>query len=282
MHATGHDWDRRTHQIRLLAEHAASSRTMESWQIAEPHNADALVVRADTVVMRLFHTLAHKYQDTPPPTDRDVFDWQHLNKAARLCLEASQAFPADPMPWVSLLTLARLYGNGHPDTRTWWQEIRARDPYSREAHHQLLRHISARWHGSHGRMYDFARDTATAAPLGSPLAALTQAAHVEHYRERLRTEGKNALGLSFHWVNGMTLYSLNTTFDKWIMHRDAVEYAQDVTDLNLLAHGLVFARLTEKAAIVFRHLGNRATRTPWSYCGDPQTLFIRWRDILQP
>lgn len=272
LRATGHDWDRRTHRIRLLAETAAGNRTVESWQIAEPHSTDALVLRADTEVMRLFYARALEHPDS--------FDLQRLHHAADVCFQATKAFPADPMPWISLLTLARLYGEGHPHTWQWWDELLKRDRYSREAHHQVLRHLSARWHGSHGRMCDFARDVATTAPLGSPLAVLTQAARAEHYRELIRTEGKTSIGLSFHWTHEALHQDLNTTLTRWIAHRSTLEYAQDVTDLNLLAHALIYANRTNDATTVFQHLGNRPTITPWSYSGDPQTLFTRWHNQL--
>ncbi|MCX4825853.1 hypothetical protein OG883_39775 [Streptomyces sp. NBC_01142] len=280
LHATGNDWDRRTHRIRLLAETAAGCRTVESWQIAEPHNADALVLRADTEVMRLFFQLAQEQQHTSPPPAQDVFDRTRLHHAADFCFQASYAFPADPMPWISLLTLARLYGAGHPHTWHWWHELRTRDRRSREGHHQVLRHLSARWHGSHGSMYDFARDTAAASPLGSPLAVLTQATRAEHYRELIRTEGKSSIGLSFHWTHDALNPDLDTTLERWIAHRGPIEYAQDVADLNLLAHALVYANRHHDAALVFQHLGNRPTITPWSYSGDPQALFTRWHNEL--
>lgn len=274
LRTTGHDWDRRTHRIRLLAETAAGSRTVESWQIAEPHDPNALVLRADTEVMRLFYARAQEHPD--------AYDRKRLHNAADICFQASETFPADPMPWISLLTLARLYSGGHPHTWMWWEELLKRDRYSREGHHQVLRHLSARWHGSHGRMYDFAREVAATAPLGSPLAVLAQAARADHYREVIRTEGRAAVGLSFHWSHEALGQDLSNTLDRWIAHRGPIEYAQDVADLNLLVHALVFAGRTEEAAFVFTHLGNRPTLTPWSYSGDPQALFTRWRDELVP
>ncbi|WP_053689332.1 hypothetical protein [Streptomyces sp. WM6372] len=277
LRGTRHDWDRRTHRIRLLAQTAAGSRTVESWQIAEPHDTDALALRADTDVMRLFCALAQAPPQTQRPPDRDAFDRNRLHHAARSCFRAADACPADPMPWISLLTLSRLYGGGHPDTGLWWAELRARDRNSREGHHQMLRHVSARWHGSHGRMYDFARDVAVAAPPGSPLAVLTQAARVEHYRELIRTEGRASLGLSFHWTHEAVAPDLDATLARWIAHRAPVEYAQDVADLNLLAHGLVFAGRINDATSVFHHLGDRPTAVPWSYCGDPRALFTQSR-----
>ncbi|TDU77006.1 MULTISPECIES: hypothetical protein [unclassified Streptomyces] len=260
------DWDRRSHRIRLLADAAADRRVAEAWQASEPDSPDALVLRADIEVMRMF---AVARRGTMPAVNR--LDW-----TARICLQASEAAPEDPHPWVSLVTLARLYEGGHAAMGRWWQELCARDPYHREAHHQGLRYMSARWHGSHGQAYNFARDRAAAAPLGSPLAVLPQVARAEQYRHRAESEGRNSLDLLHHWSGDAGRWDLRTTMERWIGSRTAPQ-AQDVADLNHLAHGLVHADMLAEAATVFDLLDGRATRVPWAYTGDPEQQYVRWR-----
>ncbi|WP_328941452.1 hypothetical protein OG259_07190 [Streptomyces sp. NBC_00250] len=263
---TPDDWDRRAHRIRLLADAAAGRRTVDLWQASEPQNPDAAVLRAETEVMRLF--AAARAGRTP--------DAERLERAAGLCYRAAELAPADPHPWVSLLTLGRLHPQGHPEMSAWWNEILTRDPYHREGHHQALRYLSARWHGSYGTALNFAWDVASSAPYGSPLAILAQVARAEHYQYRVRTEGKAVLGLTHHWSEERARGDLRNALDKWVAHR--VPRAQDVADLNYLAHGLVKAAMADRAGVVFRLLDNRATEVPWSYTGDPEQLFIRWRD----
>ncbi|SEK35341.1 hypothetical protein [Streptacidiphilus jiangxiensis] len=278
---TGRDWDRRTHRMRLLADTAATTRTVESWQVAEPNNPDALVLRAETEVQRLFLAVAEtSNQNGTPPPGEDALDRRELDRVARICLQAAERHPADPIPWVSLLTLARLYAGGHPHVWHWWRELQARDQFNREGHHQVLRHLSARWHGSYGEMYNFARDTAAFAPAGSPLCTLTQAARAEHYRHRLQSEGESAVGLTYHWTHEVAVQALHGTLRQWIAHRSTIEYAQDVADLNLLLHGLVFAGLLQEAKEISALLGDRPARIPWAYCGDPMALFQHWRAQL--
>ncbi|MFI7011068.1 hypothetical protein [Streptomyces sp. NPDC050145] len=260
------DWDRRAHRIRLLADAAAGRRTVDLWQASEPHNPDAAVLRAETEVMRMF-AAARAGEDTGAA---------RLDSAAWLCHRAAALAPADPYPWVSLVALGRLYPGGHPDMHAWWKELLARDPYHREGHHQALRFLSARWHGSYGQALNFAWDAAAYTPNGSPLAVLTQVARAEHYRHRVAEEGRGSLGLSHHWSDEQARRDLTTALDKWITHR--VPGAQDVADLNHLAHGLTKAGLTERLGEVFQLLDNRATDVPWSYTGDPDEQYIRWRD----
>ncbi|WP_086827715.1 hypothetical protein [Streptomyces sp. NRRL B-24572] len=261
------DWDRRSHRVRLLADSAAGRRTVDVWHASEPGHPDAAVLRAETEVMRMFGAAR---AGAPPSADS-------LDRVARLCLQASELAPVDPQPWVSLVSLGRLYEGGHPDMGYWWKELLARDPYHREGHHQALRHLSARWHGSHGQAANFAWDVVAYVPAGSPLAVLPLVARSEEYRYRVEVEGRTAVGLTYHWNSEAAKRDLRVVLEKWIGARTA-EYAQDVADLNQLAHGLVRAGMKREAADVFRTLGNRATRVPWSYAGDPEQLFVFWRD----
>ncbi|MEV7725679.1 hypothetical protein AB0P15_13190 [Streptomyces sp. NPDC087917] len=267
----GTDWDRRSHRVRLLADAAADRRTVDVWQAADPTDPDAAVLRAETEVMRAF-ALA---RDGATP-GRDGLD-----RVARVCLTACELAPADPHPYVSLVTLARLYEGGDSNTGHWWRELRARDPFHREGHHQALRYLSARWHGSPGEAYNFAWDAAVYAPPGCPLAVLPQVARAEHYRHLQETEGRGSIGLSTHWSGDRARWDLREALGKWIGGRTG-ESAQDVADLNHLAHGLVHAGMEDAAGPVFALLDNRATILPWAYSGDPETLFRRWRDRVGP
>ncbi|MFJ6632412.1 hypothetical protein ACIQMR_13560 [Streptomyces sp. NPDC091376] len=260
------DWDRRAHCIKLLADAAAGSRTADLWAASEPRRPDAAVLRAETEVMRMF--AAARSSAMP--------DAATLDRTAWLCHRAADLAPDDPSPWVSLLALGRLYPEGHQNMKHWWQEVQNRDPQHREGHHQALRYLSARWHGSHGAALNFAWDGALYAPDGSPLAVLPLVARAEHFRHRSETEGDNALFLNRHWDEAGVRNDLRTALDRWITHR-TTPGAQDVADLNHLAHGLVHAGMTDRAGEVFELLDNRATTVPWSFTGDPEAGYVKWR-----
>ncbi|GGO96434.1 hypothetical protein [Wenjunlia tyrosinilytica] len=278
---TGQEWGLRTHRMRLLADTAAAGRAVESWQVAEPGSTDALALRGETEVARAFAAAAAAARSGSPPSPHEhSLDPETLDRVGQICWEATQANHADPVPWVSLLALARLYAGGHPRVWAWWDELRARDPYNREAHHQVLRHLSARWHGSHGATYDFARDCAAVAPAGTPLAVLAQAARVEHFRLLVRAEGTTSLVLTHHWKNEAALADLRVSVRQWLAHLVEPCAAHDVADLNLLAHGLVEGGMLAEAATAFHWLGNRATQSPWAYGGDPEAVYASWRDRL--
>ncbi|MGW6156836.1 hypothetical protein ACWFRM_27410 [Streptomyces sp. NPDC055144] len=270
--AAGSDWDRRTFRMRLLAQATAGTSVAESWHESQPRNADALVLRAETEVMRAFNLAM-------AAGPGNAVDPDQLERAVRTALRAAEAFPADPVPWVSLLTVARLFPGGHPSMEHWWKELHQRDPDNREGNHQVLRHLSARWHGSHGVMYNFAQDVTATLPPGSPLAVLPQMARIEEYRYRVEREGSQAIGLLQFWNNENSASQARRTWHLWIAQRQYT-YAQDIADLNTLAHASCYADLTGEAAHLFRLLDGQATRVPWSCHGVPEEIFTRWQSKL--
>ncbi|MFJ2646158.1 hypothetical protein ACIO1C_05430 [Streptomyces sp. NPDC087420] len=275
LRATGTDWPRRTHRQRILSHAAAGSSAVETWRAAEPDSPDAAVLRAATEVVRVFNQAI--------AAGRGIgVDQARLDGAVLTCLDAADASPDDPMPWVSLLTVARLYEGGiaQGELRRWWDEMRRRDPYNMEGHVQLLRYFSARWHGTHGRMYDFARDAAGAAPPGSSLSVLVQIARVEEFRHVAEAgRGRRPVrDFGQHWHHELAVTEVRRTFERWIGWRAAGPVVpEEVGELNYLTHAACYAGLDDEARALFELLGSRAARVPWSYTGDAAEQFTAFR-----
>ncbi|MFF4756306.1 hypothetical protein ACWD5R_38535 [Streptomyces sp. NPDC002514] len=278
LRATGGDWPSRGHRMRLLAQSCAGSTTVESWLAAEPHSPDALVLRAATETARAFTLAVAAGRGVP-------IDRERIDAAVLACLRATEAWPADPTPWVSLISVARLYPTGvrRRELARWWDELHRRDPYSVEGHLQVLHYYSARWHGTHGLMYDFARDAAGVAPPGCALPVLVQYARVEEFRyAQDGTQGRrSAVGLGQHWDHDGAVGDVRRTWQRWVVGRgDGGVVPAELRDLNHLAHAACHAGSTDIASALLRMLGRRATRTPWSYTGDPAQQLLRWRREL--
>lgn len=278
--ATGRDWASRGHRIRQLAQVCAGSSTVESWLSADPHSADALVLRAATETARTFNVAIAAGRGVP-------IDQHRVDAAVLACLTAAEAHPEDPTPWVSLISVARLYPSGvrRQELGRWWDELHGRDPYSIEGHLQVLHYYSARWHGTHGLMYDFARDAAGVAPPGCPLPVLVQYARVEEYRFALdAAQGRHsAVGLSQHWNHDGAASDLRRTWQRWVMGRTETRIAPaELRDFNYLAHAACTAGARDIAGILLGMLGPRATRAPWSYTGDAEKQITKWRKELRP
>lgn len=274
LHDTGDDWPRRTHRMRILSHAAADSSAVETWRAAEPGNPDAAVLRAATEVVRVFNQAIAAGRGTG-------IDPARLDSAVLTCLGAADASPADPLPWVSLLTVARLYEGGLAagELRRWWDELRHRDPYNMEGHVQLVRYFSARWHGTHGRMYDFARDAAGAAPPGSALPVVVQIARVEEFRYVAEgSRGRPVRDFGQHWHHELAVTEVRRTFERWIgARRDGPVVPEEVGELNYLTHAACYAGLDDVARDLFALLGWRAARVPWSYTGDAAEQFTAFR-----
>ncbi|MEU3611955.1 hypothetical protein ABZ725_06500 [Streptomyces sp. NPDC006872] len=275
LRATGPDWLVRGHRVRLLAQACAGSSTVETWLAAEPHSADALVLRAATETARAFNVAIAAGRGAP-------VDRTRVDAAVLACLAATEAYLDDPTPWTSLISVARLYPSGvrRQELARWWDELHRRDPYSMEGHLQVLHYYSARWHGSHGLMYDFARDAAGVAPPGCPLPVLVQYARVEEFRHTLdAAQGRSAsVALSQHWKNDGAVSDVRRTWERWIMGRSGEAVAPgELRDFNYLAHAACSAGASDVAAPLLRTLGRRATRAPWSFTGDPTQQLVKWR-----
>lgn len=276
LRATGPDWFVRSHRVRLLAVACAGNSTVESWVATEPHGGDALVLRAATEVARAFNLAIAAGRGVP-------IDQNRIDRAVIACLDAAEAYPADPTPWISLISVARLYPAGvrRQELGRWWDELYQRDAYNVEGHLQVLHYYSARWHGSNGLMYDFARDAAGVAPPGSALPVLVQYARVEEYRAlQDGTQGQQGalVGLSQHWNHDGAVSDVRRTWQRWITGRpDGPVAPGEVRELNYLTHAACYAGLPDISTALFRMLGRRASRTPWSYTGDPEQEFTRWR-----
>ncbi|WP_210594225.1 hypothetical protein [Streptomyces sp. GESEQ-35] len=275
LRATGPDWLVRGHRVRQLAQACAGSSTVESWLAAEPRSADALVLRAATETTRAFNLAITAGRGVP-------IDRRRIDGSVTACLDAAEAYPEDPTPWISLISVARLYPSGvrRQELARWWDELHRRDPYSVEGHLQVLHYYSSRWHGTHGLMYDFARDAAGVAPPGCALPVLVQYARVEEFRYALdAAKGRHtAMGLGQHWDHDGAVSDVRRTWQRWIMGRtDSTIAPGELRDFNYLAHAACLADQSDIAAPLLRMLDCRATRTPWSYTGDPQQQILKWR-----
>ncbi|MEU6067003.1 MULTISPECIES: hypothetical protein [Streptomyces] len=279
LRATSTDWLSRGHRIRQLAQACAGSSTVESWLAAEPRSADALVLRGATETARAFTVAISAGRGVPIDRDR-------IDTAVLACLQATEAWPEDPTPWISLISVARLYPTGvrRQELARWWDELHRRDPYTVEGHLQVLHYYSSRWHGTHGLMYDFARDAAGVAPAGCALPVLVQYARVEEYRYALDgAQGQHsAVAMGQHWNHDGAVSDVRRSWQRWITNRGDTPVAPgELRDLNYLTHAACLAGANDIAAALLRMQGRRATRTPWSFTGDPEKQLVKWRSDLR-
>ncbi|MGW0332264.1 hypothetical protein ACWD0J_10405 [Streptomyces sp. NPDC003011] len=263
-------WALRTSRSQVLAAVAADGDAIEAWLQEQPQNCNAKMMHARVSVQRALN--AH-HAGQPGGASR-------ADGARAACWEAARRWPADPVPWVALLALAKM------DTPDLWRrrpehqapaweyllprgpwgllrEAQQRDPNNREAWHRMLQALGAYRENA----FDFVRWVVTWAPQGSPLVLLPLYLHSEHYGE-LRTQG--ALTTSLYWTRDPISYYTHRALHWWFAHADPASWLPP--DLNHLGQALHSGGFTEGRE-VFEAIGPFATPVPWKYVADkPQ----RW------
>jgi hypothetical protein len=209
--------------------------------------------------------------------------WTQLAEIAlRACRAAIDAAPRDPTPLVALLTLARL---GHTpqvasagsdefaEVKGPWElldQIRALDPFHREAHIRFLHCL-----GSDADRLHFAMHTANTTPLDADPQVVVLVALVEQYRSK-SPEQRGERMLEGQWRLPRALqYSLDL-HENWFPRARARRFAP-ITDYSYLAHALWAGDRTPQARDVFVAMGPYAASLPWSVFGNPETALLRAR-----
>jgi hypothetical protein len=295
--ATGTDWALRTSRTQVLAAAAAGTDVVRAWLTEEPASADGAVLRARVAVERALraHRLGHAAA-------------QAIVAEARMsCRQAAERAPADPVPWVGLLALARTDpSQALPEHRRrppepmlppgpWGllQQVQNRHPGNREAFHRVLHLLHARRDQSHGAQVDFVRWVVSWAPAGSPLLVLPLYAYAENYRHQWERGRLDPL-MRRQWTREYIARDVRAALHGWFEHAGPDAARPDgplppsnggfrsLSDLNHLAHALWASHQFTDAARVFEALGPFATRLPWAYVSnDPSRPELAEREFLR-
>ncbi|MFJ1805382.1 MULTISPECIES: hypothetical protein [unclassified Streptomyces] len=261
LHATGRDWDRRVHRISVLARTLPPVVT-DRWMKDRPRDPDALLLRACTRVAQVQGRTGWS---------NDAWDaWGDCGRAA-------EAVPEDPTPWLAMLWLMYACGSPAHAAVPVWTEAVTRDPWNRAAHHQMLRHLSPRGHGTLMQMLDFAERCTSQAPHGSPVALLSLAARVELVAHRTANDSTGSFAADGHWYEPQAAVDADTALTRWF-HADTPPHAEALVDLNLLAFALTRMKRTKDATSVFHRIGRHMTPHPWDLVPDAARTFRYWQE----
>ncbi|MFE7312839.1 hypothetical protein ACFU7T_06985 [Streptomyces sp. NPDC057555] len=266
--ATGADWDRRIFRLQVLARVGARLTFADTWAQAEPQSPHALALLAHVLALRSM------------AGGRGQGRSEAMEQAWDACDAAADRMPSDPSPYVVMLALTRFHSppqdpEWRATVRQLWQQVIERDPWNREAHHELLTYLFPSWHGTGGEMFHWVQEQCTHAPRGLPAHVLPLVALAESHRQRMEVEG-HRYGLSVHpWTDNPSTWQ---AWNNWWSYRAPNHpHAAFHEDANYLAHALSFANRHREAGEVFDAIGPYATDVPWSYCGDAPMLFNRHR-----
>lgn len=134
---TGQDWDRKAHRLAVLAR--AAGRSLPGiWRQHNPQNQNALLLHAWSDLLQA------RQQDSAVD----------LNDTRETCRLAADLLTADPTPWILHLATLRLERRPSTELSAIWREVKARDPWNREAHLQALGYLSPDECGSSALVLD--------------------------------------------------------------------------------------------------------------------------------
>ncbi|MFJ9925970.1 MULTISPECIES: hypothetical protein [Streptomyces] len=143
------------------------------WRAERPKDAGGAAVHAEFLVQQGWRALADGTKDF-----RLV-----MEEAREVCGQAAALAPADPVPHIIELAVARGLGCSREEFERLWLKVLDRAPHHMGAHLAALHYWCEKWHGSREQAYAFAEAAAARAPRGSLLAALPLFAVFEHLPE---------------------------------------------------------------------------------------------------
>lgn len=258
----GKDDDRRAFRLALVAGPAEIAA--RKWRHQSPKDPDALLLSAWS---RLTSARAQGLVGGAAPADLDA--------ALEDCRTAAALRTADSVPWIASLAILRQQRRPWAEVERVWVELRARDPWSRMAHLELLGYLSADECGSQTAVRDFVASVAPAAPAGSAISALPLEAELRRYRRVLEAGGAGAIAADEAFRQPAMAGLLERAQFEWTQP-DFFTHAAALADLNLLAYALLHTSNPQSAAPIFQRLGGMVTAWPWNIDGDPVERYTLW------
>jgi hypothetical protein len=266
--ATG-DADVRADRIRTLTQLSVhDGQWVEEWFAAAPDDVRVTVVRAELAVQRAWaargdmdaaHTTAGSFQAFLTA----------LEQAERLAERAIGQDPEDPMPWATLVQIAR--GQQVPPEEF---ERRVDGLLERAPHHVYgsqvaLQYVCAKWLGDTESMFGLARNLGNEAPAGSATCLLPLIAHIEHHLE-LESGRGGPTRAQQHMTSGATRTELRASVARWLAGPDGgPRPGGRLEGHNLAAYAFWLADDADAARPHLEEIGRSLREWPWGYSGDP-------------
>jgi hypothetical protein len=265
--ATG-DPEVRADRLRLLAEQSRhDSQWVEEWFAARPEDATATAVRAELALHRAWAARGAAYASETSQDQIQAF-FTGLAQAQRLAERAIELDPADPMPWVTLVEMARGQQVEQEEFERRMEGLFERAPGHVHGAHAVLQTVSAKWMGSTDTMFEFARGLASEAPEGSATCLMPVMAHVEHFLALSDGVGGPTKG-SRHMESGATRTELRASVQRWMSGPDGgPRPGGRLFGHNLAAYAFWLAEDPEAARPHLEAIGRSVTEMPWSYSAD--------------
>ncbi|HMI93341.1 MAG TPA: hypothetical protein VK509_18345 [Polyangiales bacterium] len=272
------NWDERGRLIEAIAPRLHRS-TLDAWCSNEASSQLPFLLRGAQGIAWAWEARGSGQADEVSAQAFALFQ-QRLKLAETDLQRAAALDPKDPTPWALLIWIARGLEQSINHTGDLYREACERDAQNAIAHRHMLTMLSAKWHGSHDAMLDFARAAAQIAPEGSDMPALVLRAHVERWfyssmiedndaeadaylkDPQVRVECENA------WARSLGSLALRARPSTILLRNDAAFWFWLVKDA---------ARLKQET----QQIGNAHTDMFWSALGQDADVFTEAKKWAQ-
>ncbi|WP_282694804.1 hypothetical protein [Streptomyces sp. CC208A] len=258
----GEDWDERWARLELL-QHVAQEDDawFDAWRAAEPGDCDAATLNASLMVHRAWEIRGSGYAHEVMTSDMERFKAM-LPAAIEEARRAALLDPANPGPWVVMITAARGAQYDRARFKPLWEGLVARAPHHYEGHWQALQYWCAKWFGSDRRMMRFARRAVRKAPPGSPLAGI----YLHALNELTERSGSDTVPATPRAKS--VLKQVAASFDRVDPDDERLPVLR-----HLLAHYMLRSMMYAPALEQFRLIGPWCGAQPWRKDGNPVAAF---------
>ncbi|MER7770752.1 hypothetical protein [Kitasatospora sp. NPDC096140] len=260
--AAGQDWDERWSRLELLDSVADRDEGwLKAWRAADPGNCDAAALEALRMVHAAWAIRGSGYAHEVPEEDMRAFRAM-LPAAVGAARRAALLDPANPAPWVVMVSAARGARYTPEQFEELWRGLVERAPFHYAGHWQGLQYWCAKWFGSDKKMLAFAKRAMKDAPAGSPLPGLyLHALHELELRGTLGTTLDGELGKQPVRKVAAALAQVRPDDDRLPLLRHRLAYYAGKAGL----HGIALEQ--------FRAIGPWCGCPPWTDTDDPALAF---------
>ncbi|MFB6888260.1 hypothetical protein ACFCX4_02965 [Kitasatospora sp. NPDC056327] len=258
----GDHWDERWSRLELLGAIAEEGDGwLTAWRAAEPGNCDAATLEAKLMVHRAWEVRGSGYRHEVGDEAIEQFV-ALLPAAVEAARRAALLDPANPGPWVVIVTAARGAQFTPEQFREAWDELAGRAFYHYQGHWQAMQYWCEKWFGSNKEMMAFAERAMDAAPPGSPLGGI--------YLHAL-AELESRKGIASTLAADRTKWRIENLAAQLRQVRPDDEHLPQLR--HLLAHFAGEVESYDVALEQFRAIGPWCGAHPWTGQEDPVAAF---------
>ncbi|MFI8961184.1 hypothetical protein ACIGO8_03635 [Streptomyces sp. NPDC053493] len=246
--------------LELAGRPGAGGAWLRSWRAEAPKDPGGAQVYAEFLVQQAWRTASAGTEDF-----RVI-----LEEARSACEQAGLLAPGDPVPYISLLAVARGLGYSHEEFDQVWAKVIDRAPQHMGAHLAALHYWCEKWHGSREEADHFATTAAARAPQGSLLAALPLFAVFENRPEFV-------VGVDFYRTAVVTRAVAGAMY---AVHSARSDDPMLAHVRHLLVQFLMCSERWEEAMRLLVRVDGYVGALPWTLSEDPAAAYTVCRNLI--